>query len=132
MVVRRILIVDDEPSVRDVMATLLHWTLAIRCRRPLTATSRWRSSTTHPPDLIITDVMTPRTSAERLIDRVSDASGTEWARPVMPSWMGSRTRVEQLTSLLHREEPTQVGQPIPADVRPVRPKQHALDVAGMA
>lgn len=62
--------------------------------------------------------------AERLIDRVSDATEriTDAGHAIVG---GVQDRVEQLTSLLHREEPTQVGQPIPADVRPVRPKQHA-------
>ena len=61
--------------------------------------------------------------AERLIDRVSDATERvgEAGHAVVE---GVRDRVEQVASLLHREEPTQVGQPIPADVRPVRPKRH--------
>src|SRR5215203_1288259 len=61
--------------------------------------------------------------AERLIDRVSDAAERvgEAGHAIVE---GVQDRVEQLTSLLHREEPTQIGQPIPADVRPVRPKQH--------
>jgi hypothetical protein len=36
---------------------------------------------------------------------------------------GVQDRVEQLTSLLHGEEATHVGQPIPGDIRPVRPKR---------
>ncbi len=61
--------------------------------------------------------------AGRLIDRVSDAAErvSEAGQAIVE---GVQDRVEQLTSLLHREEPTQVGQPIPADVRPVRPKGH--------
>ncbi len=62
--------------------------------------------------------------AERLIDRVSDAaervSGAGHAIVE-----GVQDRVEQLTSLLQREESTQVGQPIPAEVRPVRPKRNS-------
>ncbi len=59
--------------------------------------------------------------AERVIDRVADAADRvgEAGHAIVD---GVQDRVEQL---LQREEPTQVGQPIPADVRPVRPKQHA-------
>ena len=61
--------------------------------------------------------------AERLIDRVADATEriTDAGHAIVD---GVHDRVEQLTSLLHREEPTQVGQPLPDDVRPVRPKRH--------
>ncbi len=62
--------------------------------------------------------------AERVIDRVSDAAERLGdAGHAMVE--GVQDRIEQLTSLLHREEPTQVGQPIPADVRAVRPKRHS-------
>src|SRR5215211_6654309 len=65
--------------------------------------------------------------AERLIDRVSDAA--EWVdeagHAIVDRVQGRvQDRVEQLTSLLHREEPTQVGQPLPGDIRAVRPKRH--------
>jgi hypothetical protein len=62
--------------------------------------------------------------AERLIDRVVDAAGQigEAGHAIVE---GVQDRVEQLTARWHREDPSQVGQPIPADVRPVRPKQHA-------
>jgi hypothetical protein len=69
--------------------------------------------------------------AERLIDRVSDATErmTDAGHAIVEE---VQDRVEQLTSLLHREEPTHdreepthVGKPIPVDVRPVRPKGHA-------
>jgi hypothetical protein len=62
--------------------------------------------------------------AERVIDRVADAAERigDVGHGIVE---GVQDRVEQLTSLLHRDEPTQVGQPIPADVRPVRPKGHA-------
>ena len=61
--------------------------------------------------------------AERLIDRVSDAAerASEASHAIVD---GVQDRVEQLTSLLHREEATQVEQPLPGDVRPVRPKRH--------
>jgi hypothetical protein len=62
--------------------------------------------------------------AERLIDRVSDAA--ERVGEAGHAFVeGVQDRVEQLASLLHREEPTQVGHAIPVDVRPVRPKRHA-------
>jgi hypothetical protein len=61
--------------------------------------------------------------AERLIDRVSDAAErVSEAGHVIAD--GVQGRVEHLTSLLHREELTQVGQLLPGDVRPVRPKRH--------
>src|SRR5215218_8428867 len=61
--------------------------------------------------------------AERLIDRVSDAAEqvSEAGHAIVD---GVQNRVEQLASLLHREEATRVGQPLPGDVRPVRPKRH--------
>ena len=61
--------------------------------------------------------------AERLIERVSDVAErvSEAGHAIVD---GVQDRVEQLSSLLHREEPTQVGQPLPVDVRPVRPKRH--------
>jgi hypothetical protein len=70
-----------------------------------------------------TDDESTQNIAERLLDRVSDA--TERIADAGHAIVEEvQDRVEQLTSLLHREEPTQVGQPIPADVRPVRPKGH--------
>ena len=64
------------------------------------------------------------TIADRLIDRVSDAAERvgEAAHAIVEE---VHDRVEQLTSRFQREEPTQVGQPLPADVRPVRPKRHS-------
>jgi len=61
--------------------------------------------------------------AERLIDRVSDAADRvgEAGHAIVE---GVQDRVGQLTSRWHHEEPTHVGQPIPVDVRPVRPKGH--------
>ena len=65
-----------------------------------------------------------QTIAGRLIDRVSGAAEQigEAGHAILE---GAQDRVEQLTSGWHREDPSQVGQPIPVDVRPVRPKQHA-------
>ncbi len=62
------------------------------------------------------------TIADRLIEHVSDAAERvgDAAHAIVEE---VQDRVEQLTSLLQREEPTQVGQPLPADIRPVRPKR---------
>jgi hypothetical protein len=64
-----------------------------------------------------------RNIADRLIDRVADAAERmgEAGHAIAD---GVQDRVGHLTSLLHREEPTHVGQPIPGDIRPVRPKRH--------
>jgi hypothetical protein len=61
--------------------------------------------------------------AERLMDHVSDATEriADAGHAIVEGVQG---RVGQLTSLLHHEEPTHVGQPIPGDVRPIRPKQN--------
>jgi hypothetical protein len=61
--------------------------------------------------------------AERLIDRVSDAAEQigEAGHAIVEV---AQDRVEQLTSRWHREDPPQIDQLIPVDVRPVRPKQH--------
>ncbi len=64
----------------------------------------------------------PQSIAERLLDRVSDAA--ERVGDVGHAIVeGVHDRVEQLTSRFHHEEPTDVGQLIPADIRPVRPKK---------
>ena len=64
------------------------------------------------------------TIADRLIEHVSDAAERvgDAAHAIVEE---VQDRVEQLTSRLQREEPTQVGQLLPADVRPVRPKRHS-------
>ena len=64
------------------------------------------------------------TISERLIEHVSDA--VERIGETGHALVGEvQDRVEQLTSRLQREEPTQVGQLLPAHVRPVRPKRHS-------
>jgi hypothetical protein len=63
--------------------------------------------------------------AERLIERVSDAA--ERIGEAGHVLVGEvQDRVEQLSSLLHREESPLVDQPIPGEVRPVQPKRYAL------
>jgi hypothetical protein len=61
--------------------------------------------------------------ADRVIDRVANAAERigEAGHAIVDE---VQDRVEQLTSLLRRDEPTQAGQPIPPDVRPVRPQRH--------
>jgi len=70
------------------------------------------------------DAESDQNVAERLIDRVSDAA-EQIGQAGNAIVEGAQDRVEQLTSRWHREDSPQVGQPIPVDVRPVRPKQHA-------
>jgi hypothetical protein len=62
--------------------------------------------------------------AGRLIDRVSDAAEQigEAGHAIVE---GVQDRVEQLTSRWHHEDSPYAGQPLPVDVRPVRPKQDA-------
>ena len=62
--------------------------------------------------------------ADQLIEHVSDAAERvgEAAHAIVD---GVQDRVDQLTSVLQREEPTHVGQPLPADARCVRPKRHS-------
>ena len=64
------------------------------------------------------------TVADRLLEHVSDAAERvgEAAHAIVEE---VQDRVEQLTSRLQREEPTQVGQLLPADVRSARPKRHS-------
>ena len=61
--------------------------------------------------------------AGRFIDRVLGAAERvgEAGHAIVD---GVHDRVEQLTSRLHREEPTQGSRLLPADVHPVRPKRH--------
>jgi hypothetical protein len=65
-----------------------------------------------------------RNIADRLIDRVSDTA-ERMGEAGHAFVAGVQDRVEQLTSLMHREALPPVGQPIPVHDRPVRPKRHA-------
>jgi hypothetical protein len=62
--------------------------------------------------------------AEQLMGRVSDATARvgDVGHAIVE---GVQERVEQVTSHFRRDElePSQVGQPIPSDIRPVRPKK---------
>jgi hypothetical protein len=60
---------------------------------------------------------------ECVIDQVSGAVERIAAGHTIADWV--QDRVDQLTSLMHREEATQVGQPAPVGIRPMRPEQHA-------
>jgi CheY-like chemotaxis protein len=65
--VRRILIVDDEPSVRDVMATvLLDAGYSVQTAADGRIALQFIDLT--PPDLIITDVMMPHLDGWALLD----------------------------------------------------------------
>jgi hypothetical protein len=65
-----------------------------------------------------------QTIVDCVVDQVSEAAERiADAGHTIVDWI--QDRVDQLTSLLHREEPTQVGQPAPVDIRPMRPKRHA-------
>ncbi len=68
---RRILIVDDEPSVRDVMATVLldAGYLVQTAADGLVALEIMDLA---PPDLIITDVMMPHLDGWALLDHVHE------------------------------------------------------------
>jgi hypothetical protein len=61
--------------------------------------------------------------AERVIDRVADAAERigEAGHAIVEEF---QDRVGQLASRLQHEEPTQFGQPVPPELRPVRPKGH--------
>jgi DNA-binding response OmpR family regulator len=93
--VRRILIVDDEPSVRDVMATVLidagysvqtaadgHIALAI--------------IDDTPPDLIITDVMMPHLDGWALLDHARERTPTV---PVILMSAGDWIRAGRMMSM---------------------------------
>jgi two-component system, OmpR family, response regulator len=69
--VRRILIVDDEPSVRDVMATVLS-DAGYSVQTAADGHIALQIIDLAPPDLIITDVMMPRLDGWALLDRVHE------------------------------------------------------------
>jgi hypothetical protein len=61
---------------------------------------------------------------ERLIDHVSEAAERigEAGHAIVA---GVQERVERVMWRFHHAEPSIIGQPIPADVRPVRPKKNS-------
>jgi hypothetical protein len=90
---------------------------------------RWPGTADNEEELRMTvnrsdDDESAQNIAGRLIDRVSDTAEQigEAGHAIVE---GVQDRVERLTSRWHREEPPQVGQPIPVVVRRVRPTLHA-------
>ncbi len=68
---RRILIVDDEPSVRDVMATVLS-DAGYSVQTAADGHIALKLIDLAPPDLIITDVMMPHLDGWALLDRIHE------------------------------------------------------------
>jgi two-component system, OmpR family, response regulator len=115
--VRRVLIVDDEPSIRDVMATLL---LDAGYSVQTAADGRLALEIIDLalPDLIITDVMMPQFDGWALLDRVHERnlslpvilmSAGDWIRrrrtPPIPDhavFLGKPFAVEKLLELVVR------------------------------
>lgn len=62
--------------------------------------------------------------AERLIDHVAEAAERigDAGHAIVE---GVQERVERVVSRFHHDEPSIIGQPIPDDVRPVRPKKNS-------
>jgi two-component system OmpR family response regulator len=69
--VRRILIVDDEPSVRDVMATVL-LDAGYSVQTAADGHMALQIIDLAPPDLIITDVMMPQLDGWALLDHAHE------------------------------------------------------------
>lgn len=80
----RILIVDDEPTIRSTIATMLrmeNYDVATACdgREALD------SVLAHGPDLIITDYNMPRMNGQQLLDAVRDTPSTAMVPVLMLS-----------------------------------------------
>jgi two-component system OmpR family response regulator len=69
--VRRILIVDDEPSVRDVMATVL-LDAGYSVQTAADGHIALQIIDLAPPDLVITDVMMPHLDGWALLDKAHE------------------------------------------------------------
>jgi two-component system, OmpR family, response regulator len=82
--VRRILIVDDEPSVRDVMTTLL-LDAGYSVQTPADGRIALEIIGLAPPDLIITNVMMPHLDGSALLDRLHERNPN---LPVIPMSAG--------------------------------------------
>jgi two-component system, OmpR family, response regulator len=115
--VRRILIVDDEPSVRDVMATLL-LDAGYSVQTPADGRIALEIIDLAPPDLIITDVMMPHLDGWALLDRLHERtpslpvilmSAGDWIRrrrttpvPDHAAFLGKPFAIEELLELVVR------------------------------
>jgi two-component system OmpR family response regulator len=73
--VRRILIVDDEPSVRDVIATVL-LDAGYTVQTAADGQIALEIIDGAPPDLIITDVMMPHLDGWALVDHARERNST--------------------------------------------------------
>ena len=114
---RRILIVDDEPSVRDVMATLLS-DAGYSVQTAADGHIALEIIDLAPPDLIITDVMMPHLGGWALLDRIHEGnpglpvivmSAGDWIRrrrttpiPDHAVFLGKPFAVEELLELVVR------------------------------
>ena len=114
---RRILIIDDEPSVRDVMATVLS-DAGYSVQTAADGHIALEIIDLAPPDLIITDVMMPHLDGWALLDRVHERnpglpvilmSAGDWIRrrrttpiPDHAAFLGKPFAVEELLGLVVR------------------------------
>jgi two-component system, OmpR family, response regulator len=115
--VRRILIVDDEPSVRDVMATVLI-DAGYSVQTAADGHIALEIIDDAPPDLIITDVMMPHLDGWALLDHARERdpalpvilmSAGDWirARRMMPMpdhavFLAKPFAIEELLALVMR------------------------------
>ena len=114
---RRILIVDDEPSVRDVMATVL-MDAGYSVQTAADGRIALKIIDDTPPDLIITDVMMPHLDGWALLDHARERdpalpvilmSAGDWirARRMMPLpdhavFLAKPFAIEELLALVVR------------------------------
>jgi DNA-binding NtrC family response regulator len=115
--VRRVLIVDDEPSIRDVMATLL-LDAGYSVQTAADGQIALEIIDLAPPDLIITSVMMPQLDGWALLDRLHERnpslpvilmSAGDWIRrrrttpiPDHAVFLGKPFAVEKLLELVVR------------------------------
>lgn len=92
---RRILIVDDEPSVRDVMATVL-MDAGYSVQTAADGHIALEIIGAAPPDLIITDVMMPTLDGWALLDQARERNPT---LPVILMSAGDWLRARRMTPI---------------------------------
>jgi CheY-like chemotaxis protein len=64
---KRILVVDDEPTIRELVATALE-EAGYRAATAANGAEAWRRMRRHAPDAIVLDLMMPVMNATRLLD----------------------------------------------------------------